>query len=185
MVAMNSMPQQEVANGKGQMEFLRASPTTFSRLVAKKPAPSIPGGFSARLTLARVSLIDLLVSIATFSGSCLLVLILMPTQRALPHGVQETHQQKGNKHHHFNNAQDTHVAEIHRPRIHENHLHIEQHKEDCYKKVPDMQRQPCVALRFDSAFERLKLHFCFSQGTQLVRNDHGDAYEQNRQQKHE
>src|SRR5690606_38029053 len=60
MVAINSMPQQDVANGSGQIEFLRASPTTFSRLVAKKPAPSMPGGFSARLILPFVSLMAFL-----------------------------------------------------------------------------------------------------------------------------
>jgi hypothetical protein len=37
MVAMNSIPQQDVAKGNGQMEFFRASPITFSKLVAKKP----------------------------------------------------------------------------------------------------------------------------------------------------
>ena len=44
MVAMNSIPQQEVAKGSGQMEFLRARPTTLSIEVAKKPGPSIPSG---------------------------------------------------------------------------------------------------------------------------------------------
>jgi hypothetical protein len=39
MVAMNSIPQHDVANGSGQMEFLRASPTTLSREVVKKPSP--------------------------------------------------------------------------------------------------------------------------------------------------
>jgi hypothetical protein len=34
---MNSIPQHEVANGKGQIEFLRAKPTAFSNEVAKKP----------------------------------------------------------------------------------------------------------------------------------------------------
>jgi hypothetical protein len=41
---MNSIPQQEVANGKGQIEFFRASPTAFSSEVAKNPGPSIPAG---------------------------------------------------------------------------------------------------------------------------------------------
>jgi hypothetical protein len=46
MVAMNSIPQQEVANGKGQIEFLRASPTTFSKEVAINPSPIIASGAS-------------------------------------------------------------------------------------------------------------------------------------------
>jgi len=33
-----------VAKGSGQIEFARAIPTTFSKLVAKKPGPSKPGG---------------------------------------------------------------------------------------------------------------------------------------------
>jgi hypothetical protein len=34
---MNSIPQQEVANGNGQMEFFLASPTTLSKVEAKRP----------------------------------------------------------------------------------------------------------------------------------------------------
>jgi hypothetical protein len=43
---MNSMPQQDVANGNGQIELARANPITVSRLVAKKPCPSTPAGAS-------------------------------------------------------------------------------------------------------------------------------------------
>ncbi|MNF00269.1 hypothetical protein D3C80_1990720 [compost metagenome] len=49
IVAINSIPQQEVANGKGHKEFERAKPIAFSKLVAKKPAPSTPGGALANL----------------------------------------------------------------------------------------------------------------------------------------
>jgi hypothetical protein len=45
---MNSIPQQEVANGRGQMEFFLAKPTTLSSEVAKKPSPMWPSGISAR-----------------------------------------------------------------------------------------------------------------------------------------
>lgn len=45
MVAINSIPQHEVANGKGQSELARASPTALSNEVAKKPWPSMPSGF--------------------------------------------------------------------------------------------------------------------------------------------
>jgi hypothetical protein len=48
---MNSIPQHDVANGNGQMEFFLAIPTTLSKLVAKNPAPSYPGGFSPTDTL--------------------------------------------------------------------------------------------------------------------------------------
>jgi hypothetical protein len=44
MVAMNSIPQHEVAKGKGHNEFARASPTALSNDVAKNPAPSKPSG---------------------------------------------------------------------------------------------------------------------------------------------
>jgi hypothetical protein len=50
MVAMNSIPQQEVANGNGHKECDLASPTTLSIDVAKKPDPSIPGGASTIFT---------------------------------------------------------------------------------------------------------------------------------------
>jgi len=46
---MNSMPQQEVANGRGQMEFFLANPTTLLKFVAKKPSPWWPYGISAIL----------------------------------------------------------------------------------------------------------------------------------------
>jgi hypothetical protein len=36
---MNSMPQQEVAKGRGQIELARAIPTADDNLVAKKPSP--------------------------------------------------------------------------------------------------------------------------------------------------
>jgi hypothetical protein len=48
---MNSMPQHDVAKGSGQIEFLRAKPTTFSNLVAKKPGPSWPAGRSPTVIL--------------------------------------------------------------------------------------------------------------------------------------
>jgi|SRR6516165_4319354 hypothetical protein len=51
MVAMNSIPQQDVANGRGQSEFFRANPTTLFNVVAKKPSPEWPGGISARAIL--------------------------------------------------------------------------------------------------------------------------------------
>ena len=47
MVAMNSIPQHEVAKGNGQIEFARAKPTACSNLVAKKPGPSRPAGGDA------------------------------------------------------------------------------------------------------------------------------------------
>src|SRR5690606_34843606 len=110
--------------------------------------------------------------------------IMMPSETALPHRVQETDEQKGNEYHHFNKALNTHVAEINRPRVHKNHFDVKQHKQDRDKKVPDVQRQSCIALRFYPAFERLKFHFGLPQRTQTVGNDHGSAYEQNRQSKH-
>jgi hypothetical protein len=36
---MNSIPQQLVANGKGQIEFFLARPTTSLNLVEKNPSP--------------------------------------------------------------------------------------------------------------------------------------------------
>jgi hypothetical protein len=49
MVAINSIPQQEVAKGSGHIEFFLASPTASLSLVAKKPSPVCPGGMSAML----------------------------------------------------------------------------------------------------------------------------------------
>ena len=48
---MNSMPQQAVANGKGQSEFFRAQPTISSSRVTRKSAPPpaapVAGGIGA------------------------------------------------------------------------------------------------------------------------------------------
>jgi hypothetical protein len=41
---MNSIPQHEVANGKGQSEFARANPTTSFSFVAKNHSPVTPSG---------------------------------------------------------------------------------------------------------------------------------------------
>jgi hypothetical protein len=44
MVAINSIPQHEVAKGNGQSELALANPTTSLNFVAKKPSPEYPGG---------------------------------------------------------------------------------------------------------------------------------------------
>lgn len=54
MVAMNSIPQQDVANGKGHNECDLARPTTLSKEVAKKPDPSMPGGAFTILMLLMI-----------------------------------------------------------------------------------------------------------------------------------
>jgi hypothetical protein len=54
MVAINSIPQHEVANGKGHIEFLRARPTTLLSCVVKKPSPVNPGGASIAPTASAV-----------------------------------------------------------------------------------------------------------------------------------
>ncbi len=50
-VAINSIPQQEVAKGKGQSENFRAIPITLLSFVAKKPSPSKPSGASASILI--------------------------------------------------------------------------------------------------------------------------------------
>jgi hypothetical protein len=49
MVAMYSIPQQEVAKGNGHNELALAKPTTLLSEVAKKPGPSKPSGGAAIL----------------------------------------------------------------------------------------------------------------------------------------
>jgi hypothetical protein len=43
-VAINSIPQQDVAKGSGHNELARAKPMALSTRVAKNPGPSMPGG---------------------------------------------------------------------------------------------------------------------------------------------
>jgi hypothetical protein len=59
---MNSIPQQDVANGNGQMEFLRASPTTLSNIVAKRPGEEYPSGGSTFMYSGAFILVDELTS---------------------------------------------------------------------------------------------------------------------------
>jgi hypothetical protein len=47
---MNSIPQQEVANGNGHNELALAIPTTSFSFVAKKPSPTTPSGGATILT---------------------------------------------------------------------------------------------------------------------------------------
>ncbi len=54
MVAINSIPQQEVANGKGHNELALANPTTSFNLVAKKPSPTTPSGGATIFVLESV-----------------------------------------------------------------------------------------------------------------------------------
>src|SRR6185369_3982124 len=136
MVAMNSIPQQDVANGSGHMEFLRARPTTLSRLVAKKPAPSTPGGFSATVTL--------------FNGT---VSILLPVEGPSFNDVEEAYEQKTNKHYHFYKPDHAQFPEKDSPGIHEYYLNIKQHKKNRHQKVFDGERYSGIAHRFNSAFE--------------------------------
>jgi hypothetical protein len=42
---MNSIPQQDVAKGSGQIEFFLAIPTALSSEVARNPGPSNPSNF--------------------------------------------------------------------------------------------------------------------------------------------
>jgi len=51
MVAMNSIPQQDVANGNGHKELALAKPITLSNEVAKNPCPSYPSGASTIFTI--------------------------------------------------------------------------------------------------------------------------------------
>jgi hypothetical protein len=43
------MPQHDVANGSGQIEFFRASPITLSKFVANNPGAEYPSGGSTVL----------------------------------------------------------------------------------------------------------------------------------------
>src|SRR5690606_6651073 len=51
MVAINSIPQQDVANGRGHRELALAKPIALSNIVVIKPSPQYPSGISANLTL--------------------------------------------------------------------------------------------------------------------------------------
>jgi hypothetical protein len=59
MVAINSIPQHEVANGKGHKEFARANPIILSTPVAKNPGPSNPSGAFTVLTILYIIVIFL------------------------------------------------------------------------------------------------------------------------------
>src|SRR6185503_14052226 len=117
MVAMNSIPQQDVANGNGQIEFFRAIPTTFSRLVAKKPVPSMPSGFSPRVTFWPGCVITLFsISILPFQGSFFL-------------DIKESNHQENNEYQHFDESRHFQLFKVDGPGIHEDHFYVEQYKQ--------------------------------------------------------
>src|SRR5690606_41986076 len=55
LAARNSAPQHEVAKGSGQGESALAKAIALSNEVAKNPAPSTPGGASAKVILLIIS----------------------------------------------------------------------------------------------------------------------------------
>jgi hypothetical protein len=61
MVAMNSIPQQDVAKGRGHSELARAMPMTLSKEVAKNPEPSTPAGASTIFTVLIIKMLVLIV----------------------------------------------------------------------------------------------------------------------------
>src|SRR5690606_17829546 len=67
IVAINSIPQHDVANGSGHKEFALAKPITLSKDVAKNPAPSTPGGASANVTLLMIFFV--IVALIPIQGS--------------------------------------------------------------------------------------------------------------------
>src|SRR4030095_6363522 len=112
---MNSIPQHEVAKGSGHSEFLRASPTILSRLVAKKPGPSNPSG---ALTISTIWYYYL--NFAWFFST----LFLFPFKGSLFHDVQETKHEQTNENYHFNKTIESKFQEINGPWIHENNFYI-------------------------------------------------------------
>ena len=58
MVAINSIPQQEVAKGNGHIELARAKPTTSFYFVAKKPSPVTPSGASTIFIFELIFILD-------------------------------------------------------------------------------------------------------------------------------
>src|SRR5579872_6959063 len=99
------MPQHEVANGNGQIEFFLASPITLSNRVAKNPGPSWPSDFSPTL---------ILVAIAS-------IVLVLPLQRTLLQQIEKADQQKSDKQNHFDKPWNCQLFEIHCPGIHEYH----------------------------------------------------------------
>ena len=95
MVAMNSIPQHEVANGRGQSEFFLAMPTTESKAVAKKPGPSMPAGAGKLVSTIYNSLLS------KRFGSRFCFSKSIPIEDALLNDVVKTAQQYAHKNKHF------------------------------------------------------------------------------------
>jgi hypothetical protein len=68
IVAINSIPQHDVAKGRGQSEFALANPIALSNDVAKNPAPSTPGGASAKVILLITLFVFLLYYFAQYNS---------------------------------------------------------------------------------------------------------------------
>jgi hypothetical protein len=142
---MNSIPQHEVAKGNGHIEFFRARPTTFSRLVAKKPAPSSPSGFGP---IAGADTIWLLSGILT---------LFLPLKGAFFNDIKETDKEQSDKQYHLKKSFQAKLLEVHCPWIHKNDFNIEQDEQNGNDKVFDVKGHPRIAFRLYSALECFEL----------------------------
>src|SRR5690606_28847034 len=149
-VAINSIPQQDVANGRGHNEFARASPMALSNLVAKNPAPSTPGGASDKVIL----LIRFYLRLNGIARNQ-----LIPIECPLLNYVDEAEKENAHEDKHFNQSLPTKFAKIHRPGIHKNHLDIENHKQDGDQEIFNGKGLPRITNYFDSRFKSSEFIF--------------------------
>src|SRR5687768_7938003 len=171
---MNSMPQHDVANGSGQMEFFRAIPTTLSRLVAKKPAPSYPSGFSTSF-----------ISVFLVSVDCISNYLVLPLQRFFLDNVEKAHQQQGNKDQHLQEAGHPELFEIHGPGIHEDHFHVKKNEQDRDQKITDGEWDAGISTRFDSTFKGFQLYLRLPLWSEPVCRYHRQPDEARGQREHQ
>lgn len=153
MVDINSIPQQEVAKGRGQMLFFLANPTTASSLVAKNPGPACPGGASAIV-------IELLIR--------LILVFFFPNQHPFSdHIIKPRHKQR-QKNKHLPKSKPSKLLIVHRPGIHKNDLHIKKDKQNSGHKVLDRKWIAGIAHTIQSTLEAGILALALSLGTQQM-----------------
>src|SRR5690242_7289570 len=107
---MNSIPQHEVAKGRGQMEFFLASPITLFNDVAKKPSPWWPSGISPKLISPTRGLLFIL-------NDTGLAILILPFQSTSFYNIYESAEEESYEHQYRPKSVPSQQFKVHSIRI--------------------------------------------------------------------
>jgi hypothetical protein len=99
--------------------------------------------------------------------------LLFPIQRFSFNHIIEARQKQGHEHQHLQETQHAQLPEVDCPRIHKDHLDIEQYKEYGSQEIFDGERVASVALCLYTALKHFEFVTCFLFGTQKMGSYNG------------